>query len=102
MAVFNGCSITERIENGIGKIAAVFAAARFISPIAAKGTAQSSIKTAANSAIVFFIAKIPPKLPIFAPNKYAPCKKLLSQDLFCEKAVRQTSDFNMSTVESTN
>lgn len=31
-----------------------------------------------------------------------PAKKLLSQDLFCEKAVRQTSDFNMSTVESTN
>ena len=77
MAVFNGCSITERIENGIGKTPAVFAAARFISPIAAKGTAQSSIKTAANSAIVFFIAKIPPKLPIFAPNKYAPCKKAL-------------------------
>lgn len=24
-----------------------------------------------------------------------PAKKLLSQDLFCEKAVRQTSDFNM-------
>lgn len=31
-----------------------------------------------------------------------PAKKLLSQDLFCEKAVRQTSDFNMSAVESTN
>lgn len=31
-----------------------------------------------------------------------PAKKLLSQDLFCEKAVRQTSDFNMSTAESTN